>query len=116
MTKQATPDEIIDSLGGTSEVARLCEIQPPSVSEWRKNGIPKTQLKFLRLARPDVFLRLDGGEPSIASMPIDDAHRRATDLAPTAGHGGRQPPSPHQILDTVPEHAVVTQLPPKDKA
>lgn len=55
MTKPNTPDEIIDALGGTSEVARLCEIQPPSVSEWRRRGIPKAQLKFLRLARPDVF-------------------------------------------------------------
>lgn len=55
MTKPFTPDEIIDALGGTSEVARLCEIQPPSVSEWRRKGIPKAQLKFLRLARPEVF-------------------------------------------------------------
>lgn len=46
---------IIDRLGGTSETARLCDIKPPSVSEWRKNGIPKAQLKFLRAIRPDVF-------------------------------------------------------------
>lgn len=49
------PNQIIDALGGTSETARLCEVQPPSVSEWRKKGIPKAQLKFLKLARPDVF-------------------------------------------------------------
>ncbi|ATQ77874.1 Rha family transcriptional regulator [Massilia violaceinigra] len=49
------PNTIIDRLGGTSATARLCEIQPPSVSEWRKTGIPKTQLKFLKAIRPDVF-------------------------------------------------------------
>lgn len=57
----ATSNTIIDRLGGTSETARLCDVKPPSVSEWRKTGIPKAQLKFLRLARPDVF---DGLEPS----------------------------------------------------
>jgi hypothetical protein len=46
---------IIDRLGGTSETARLCDVKPPSVSDWRKTGIPRAQLKFLKLARPDVF-------------------------------------------------------------
>lgn len=55
-----TPSEIIDQLGGTFEVARLCEVQPPSVSEWRRNGIPKARLMFLRLARPEVFIDLEG--------------------------------------------------------
>jgi hypothetical protein len=49
------PNTIIDRLGGTSETARICDIKPPSVSQWRTDGIPKAQLKFLRLARPDVF-------------------------------------------------------------
>lgn len=50
------PDsELIDKLGGTTAVAKLCEVQPPSVSAWRNSGIPKAQLKFLKLARPDVF-------------------------------------------------------------
>lgn len=71
MTTEKSPDEIIDALGGTSEVARLCEIQPASVSEWRKLGIPKARLKFLKLARPAVFasLGLDAQAP----------RRRATD-------------------------------------
>jgi hypothetical protein len=69
MTKELTPDEIIDALGGTSEVARLCEIQPPSVSEWRRNGIPKAQLKFLRLAHPQIFEELEGGVGNKQSAP-----------------------------------------------
>lgn len=48
--------EIIERLGGTTAVARLFEIEPPSVSEWkRRNEIPKARLMFLKLARPDVF-------------------------------------------------------------
>lgn len=61
-----TANTIIDRLGGTSETARLCEVQPPSVSEWRKTGIPKARLKFLRLARPDVF---DDAHPRTESQP-----------------------------------------------
>lgn len=50
---------IIDALGGTCAVAELCEIEPPSVSGWRKrNCIPRARLMFLRLARPQVFASL----------------------------------------------------------
>lgn len=50
---------IIDRLGGTTAVATLCEIKPPSVANWRIDGIPKARIMFLRLARPDVFEGLD---------------------------------------------------------
>lgn len=56
MEKIHPDSEIIERLGGTIAVARLCEVKPPSVSDWKKNGIPKARLMFLRLARPDVFL------------------------------------------------------------
>lgn len=48
-------NEIIDALGGTAEVARLCRVKPPSVSEWRKAGIPPARRQYLELLRPDVF-------------------------------------------------------------
>lgn len=48
-------NQIIDTLGGTFAVARLCNVRPPSVSEWRRTGIPDARLQFLKLARPDVF-------------------------------------------------------------
>lgn len=50
---------IIDAIGGTAEVARICEIKPPSVSEWRSSGIPRARLMFLRLAKPEVFKQVD---------------------------------------------------------
>jgi hypothetical protein len=46
---------VIDLLGGTGAVAELCDIKPPSVSGWKRNGIPKAQLNYLRAIRPDVF-------------------------------------------------------------
>lgn len=50
------PDsEIIDALGGTAAVARLCQVKPPSVSDWRKEGIPQARRMFLEAVRPDVF-------------------------------------------------------------
>lgn len=53
------PNEIIDALGGTFRVAKLCEVRPPSVSDWRKYGIPRARMMFLRIARPEVFKKLD---------------------------------------------------------
>ncbi|EMR0463398.1 hypothetical protein [Stenotrophomonas maltophilia] len=50
-----TASEIIDRLGGTTEVARICRIKPPSVSEWRASGIPPARRQFLELLRPEAF-------------------------------------------------------------
>ena len=52
-----TPDTIIDALGGTAEVARLCDISSQAVSQWRTNGIPRAQMKYLRVVRPEVFAK-----------------------------------------------------------
>ncbi len=52
------PDsEIIDALGGTAAVARLCKVKDPSVSDWRKTGIPPARRMFLETIRPDAFPR-----------------------------------------------------------
>lgn len=49
------PNKIIDALGGTAEVARLCELRMPTVSCWRKNGIPRPWLLYFTLLRPELF-------------------------------------------------------------
>lgn len=49
------PNKIIDALGGTAEVARLCRVKQPSVSAWRHNGIPAARLQFFEVIRPDLF-------------------------------------------------------------
>ena len=46
---------VIDKLGGTCAVARMCDIKPPSVTEWRTAGIPKPWLKYFMCVRPDLF-------------------------------------------------------------
>ncbi|MFY3552910.1 hypothetical protein [Achromobacter insolitus] len=52
------PDsEIIDALGGTAAVARLCKVKDPSVSDWRKTGIPAARRMYLETIRPDAFPR-----------------------------------------------------------
>jgi DNA-binding transcriptional regulator YdaS (Cro superfamily) len=48
-------NEVIQRLGGTNKTARLCEVSPQAVSQWRTKGLPKAQRKFLRVKRPDVF-------------------------------------------------------------
>jgi hypothetical protein len=58
------PSEIIEALGGTFRVAELCEVRPPSVSDWKKHGIPRARMMFLRVARPDVFKALENTETS----------------------------------------------------
>lgn len=58
---------VIDRLGGTTAVAKLCECKPPSVHQWRNDGIPKYRLQFLRLARPEVFDGLTQAEPTAQS-------------------------------------------------
>jgi hypothetical protein len=47
--------EIIEKLGGNAKTAEVCDVSPAAVSQWRHNGVPKTQLKFLRAAYPAVF-------------------------------------------------------------
>jgi len=45
-----TATELIDFLGGTSSVAKLLGIKAPSVSEWRRTGIPRSRIGELALA------------------------------------------------------------------
>ena len=64
--------ELITRLGGTSEVARMCKVRPPSVSEWRSRGlIPADRCEQIERAtngavtcedlRPDLmWTRVDG--------------------------------------------------------
>jgi hypothetical protein len=46
---------VITQLGGVSAVARLCGIKQPSVSGWKRHGIPQAREQYLRLLRPEAF-------------------------------------------------------------
>ena len=84
--------KLIDDLGGPARVAELLGYPKHGgiqrVQNWTTRGIPAK----VRLAHPQLF---------------QTVNRRATDPVPSLGHGGRQPPSPTNILDTVPCGAVV---------
>ena len=85
MNKELSSNEIIDALGGTAATALLCQVKDPSVSEWRKSGIPSARLMFIKLARPDLFGALDARAGVVP--------RRATDpAAPPAPSHTRRPP------------------------
>jgi len=55
MDKKHADSQKIDLLGGTAAVARMFGIAQPSVTKWRKEGIPAARLMYLRLVRPDIF-------------------------------------------------------------
>lgn len=51
----ADHSQLIDALGGTGAVAKIFDIEPPSVSYWRSRGIPKARLMYLRAVYPSMF-------------------------------------------------------------
>lgn len=56
MDKTAHPDaKIIDALGGTNAVARIFDIKAPSVSDWKKSGIPRSRKMYLEAVYPEVI-------------------------------------------------------------
>ena len=42
-----TDSAIIDLLGGTAKVARMCKLDPAAISNWRVRGIPADKFMFL---------------------------------------------------------------------
>jgi len=47
MKLKLTEHALLQLLGGTAKVAKMCEVEPAAVSQWKKNGIPREQLMFL---------------------------------------------------------------------
>jgi len=47
--------QIINQLGGTVAVAKLCQVRHQAVSRWKKSGIPPARLMYLRLRFPEAF-------------------------------------------------------------
>jgi hypothetical protein len=42
-----TNSQIVDLLGGTTAVAKLCKVSPPAVAQWKTKGIPYDKMVFL---------------------------------------------------------------------
>jgi hypothetical protein len=47
MSLKLTESAMIDLLGGTAKVSRMCKCDPATISTWRIRGIPHGQLLFL---------------------------------------------------------------------
>ena len=47
--------KVIDALGGSSAVARLCKVTPQAVGQWRKDGIPDARRMYLEVVHPEAF-------------------------------------------------------------
>lgn len=46
--------KLLMPLGGTFAFARLCEVQPPTVSQWLKGFIPRARIMYVRVVRSDL--------------------------------------------------------------
>jgi|GEM_PF-1992945 len=83
--KTLSDSEIIDALGGTAAVARLCRVKQPSVSGWRVMGIPNARRQFLELLRPDIF----GPAPAaLSSFPVHSVLEGYAPIEACAQAGG----------------------------
>ncbi len=51
--------KVIEALGGTAETARLFGISMPSVSDWKKDGIPRARMMFLQATRANLLNGID---------------------------------------------------------
>lgn len=58
---------ILGVLGGNKGAATAFGITSAAISQWRQNGIPKAQIKYLRLARPDIFAAPELAAPTPAT-------------------------------------------------
>lgn len=52
-------EHVIDRLGGPSEVARMCKVRAPSVTNWRKRGIPIERCVQIERAMHGSVMRWD---------------------------------------------------------
>ena len=62
MTQRLSPDaagRLIDQLGGTTQVAKKCGISTAAVSQWRRDGINRVRLTFLRSRYPSNPFQTD---------------------------------------------------------
>lgn len=69
--------EIIERLGGTAKVSRLFGLAMPSVSDWKRDGIPQARVMFLKVAK----------KKELAGFDLDAATARKAKPTQEAAHG-----------------------------
>jgi DNA-binding transcriptional regulator YdaS (Cro superfamily) len=108
--------DYVKNRGSQRSLALKLGITPVLISQWanEQRPVPPERCVEIEIAtggivgrkdlRPDDWPKI---WPELAHAPT----RRSTDPKIADGHGGRQPPNPHNILDTIPENAVVSPTP-----
>jgi hypothetical protein len=66
---QTFADQVIDALGGTSEVSRATLAPTSTVHSWRKIGIPDSRLAHLRLLAKERGIELPEQPADAAKEP-----------------------------------------------
>jgi hypothetical protein len=46
---------VIRAFGGATKLARICGVEPQTVSGWMRAGIPQAREQYLRLLNPAAF-------------------------------------------------------------
>ncbi|WP_081922480.1 transcriptional regulator [Janthinobacterium sp. RA13] len=118
--------EYVKARGAQRDLAAKLSITPVLISQWASESRPVPPERCVEIEqvtggivrRQD--LRPNDWHRIWPELVVEPAQRRATDPLPAPGHAGRQPPSPTNILDTVPAHSVVLpaippSLDPKEK-
>lgn len=89
--------------GGAGHLADACGVSFQAVYKWIKKGYPP-------IDRCEAIESAVGGKVSkFDLLPPSFCEKPAAPPDPDPGHGGRQPASPHNILDTIPERSVVIE-------
>lgn len=55
----AEATKAIDALDGTAAVARIFGLSMPSVSDWKRDGIPRARMMYLRVAHAKKLKGID---------------------------------------------------------
>lgn len=57
MQHEINVSEIVQTVGGPAEMARLCDMKnSQAISNWvARNKIPKARLTYLKVVRPELF-------------------------------------------------------------
>ncbi|OYO27902.1 helix-turn-helix domain-containing protein [Janthinobacterium sp. PC23-8] len=112
-------------VGSQAALAKILCVSPAVVNQWIKGirPIPDKQCPKIEIATSGAVRcetlcpDFDWAYLRASQSKERESPRRATDPVPDPGHAGRQPPSPSNILDTVPRHSVVLPaLPPSTEA
>lgn len=71
--------QVIDALGGTAEVARICKVRMPSVSDWKRDGIPAARMMFLSAVHSIALNGIDLEAATAVRRLLADCERTLAD-------------------------------------